>query len=432
MPRVRLPGPLLASIIAFVAAGCTTDPPTTPPGPTTYTLSPAAQWSGGVVFLHAASIAGSPGSHLVWAGDDSIVPTAVDDSTVSFPLPLGPSGAVAIRVSGAAGGDSVGMVQRVGWAGTRDLQGVYWGLTAWRPHGTFAVLGYGHAPPYDLFSADLLTGAATEFSGLGPPGESSWAVSTGLMPGSVVARGSAPDSIAVWQLAPSVIRIGEAVNEPGGVRQLVQISDSLFVATGHHSYSVLRLGDANFARSGQLEETQRVVSSPDGNWTTFAATTSPFVDPYGVPVLDSHNGDSLYVLPLRSVAAVAFSADSRTLYAAGGDISGTTDTLIAMDPATGAVTLRTAVPDSARIFAIIEEPQTGRLYLGAELNPPTGPSEVLVYDAGTLELLGRLPGGLVCVSYCSVGDLSVDPSTHRLFVAAVGQTPTVQTFDLLP
>lgn len=418
---------LAVALNATVLLGCT-EAPSAPPSPITYTLAPARQWSGGQVLLRAPTIQGVPGYHLVVAGKDSLVPTPVNDSTVSFTLPLGPSGPVAVRVPGAAGGDSVGSVERVGYADSRSVDSVVWALTIWRPGGSFAVLGY--TPSGTAASADLESGAATVYPGLIVAGDYAYgAMNQTPVADAYVLRDSATAEIGIWRLAPTALRVGGGPVGAGVYRQLEPVSDNIWITTGHHSYTVLRTADSTLVRQGSIEEPLDIINSPDGQYTTFVAYSRP-LGTHGIPMLNSHTGDSLYVLPLELIRDATFTADSRVLYFVGGGNSlSVRDTLIAMDPANAAILGRAALPDPGLVFALKYEPGTDRLYLAAQLGADL---EVLVYDATTLDLLGRLPGEAVCVLQCGGGDLVADPGGERLFVVAGGSVTTVQKFDLVP
>lgn len=378
--------------------------------------------------LHLSETNRTPLGLVILAGADTVLPTLVNDTTFTFLLPLGPSDPVVIRVPGAAGGDSVGTVERVGYASSRALDEVYWALTTWRPGAGFAVLGYTLSGT--TVSADFETGAVTVYPGLAPPGDDYVYGTMGAtnLADTYVLRDSATRELGVWRLFPTLLRVADGPTASAFSRQLDRVSDSIWVGTGHHSYTVTRSGDST-GRNSQLEGATSVINSPDGHYTTFVAY-SHTLGMHGVPVLESHTGDSLYVLPAQVVWAATFAADSRTLFLVGGDGSQSVqDTVIVADPANGAELRRVVLPDSAVVFGMSHEAASGRLYLAAQNGSDL---EVLVYDAMTLELLGRLPGGPVCILMCGGGDLVADPVGLRLFVVGSGSQVTVQTFDLLP
>lgn len=420
---------VLAATLLGVAAGSDPASPGRTPPPTTYTLNTSRQWSGGQVMLRSSlSNAGHP-NILVVAGEDTVVGVAVDDTTYAFGLPLGPSGPLQISVTIADGGpDSIGVVDRAGYLSSRGLDSVYWSLTSWRPGGALAVLGFtlSGVPA----SADLLTGAATLYPALFAPedgfvyGASVSATSTA---GEYVLRDSSRH-IGVWQLGSTATKVGDGPEVTAFDRQLFQVSANIWVGTYHHSYTVTHASDSA-VRSGDLEGARNVVVSPDGHYTTFAGY-SYLIGGRGIPLLDSRTGDGLNVLPIEDVFAATFSADSRLLFSVGasGGLGGR-DTLVAIDPADLTIQRRVALPDSGTPFAIRHDQASNRIFIGVQKGSNF---EVLIYDATSFEMLGRLPGTAACTVNCGGGDLTLDPEHGHLLVAVSGSPVTVHTFDLLP
>ena len=426
--RVRI---FAGGLLTMAAAACSDSwiDPGPPANPITYAVSPARQWSGGTMTLRSSRANAGHSSRLVLAGEDSVLATAVDDTTYTFSLPTGPSGSMAIRVTRSGGAvDSAGTVDRVGFATTEDMPSPYWSFSAWRPGGHPAILGTAFASQ-DLASFDLVTGIVTDYPGIKSGGEFTYPVSVTEYETSVTTAAGA-DTVAVTQLYPTVV--SRFTFSPIGLpRQAVALSDSLYIATSHHSAYIRSLDNSRLVWSGGLEEPFKTILSPDSRLVIVTGSTGTDA-PYGVPVFDARSGESLFVAPVRHVGGAVFSPDGSVLYVVGGQYP-EFDTLRVVSTATGATIGTAVLPDTAMGLGLSLDAQSGTLYVSAQL---AGTGEVLVFDATTLTHRGTLPTGVNCGQFCEATTL-LDAPAHRLYMAG----PTLSTgapsakvfiFDLLP
>lgn len=422
----------LALAVAIVTlAACSNDSPGTGPGtPPTYTLPTTRQWSGGLLLLRSSQADPGHPNRLVIAGSDSIVASAIDDTTFAFLLPQGPSGAVTISVSRTGGGqDSIGSVSRVGFSGTEEMLTPSLSFSGWRPGGHPAILGIA-LPSGDLASYDLATGIATNYPGLKSGGEFAWPVSI-LERGTSVTTAVHADTMAITQLFPSLVSRDTFV-ATGGPRQVIVLGDSLYLATFHHSAVIRTLDNSRQVLAFAIEAPNKIIESPDGRLAVVTGSTHASTA-YGVPVLNAQTGESLFVAPLEHVSGAAFSPDGSVLYVVGGHYPAY-DTLRAVNTASGATMMTAVLPDSALTHELAFDAASGTLYVAAEHQTN---AEVLVYDGATFAHLGTLPTGLTCgpCQPCD-GSTLLDAPGHRLYMVGYtpsgGDTPsTVLVFDLL-
>lgn len=425
-------------VSSLVATACSD--PAEPPLPA-FSIKPASQWSGGLVTIRSSYFANRSQAPVMVADGDTLAIIPVDDSTATTVMPLGPSGPVVFSITRGSSTDSLGTVARVGFNTKYGMLGRLDGeLLATDSAGVPIVLG-GEVngaqyrewvmrvrPTVLSMGTITLRQISTPFYGLAPS----------VTPGEFVVLDST-DSARVADLlltTPTVTATVPWVGTAGG-RQIARLSPGMWLFTSSHwSWTRTETDSSEVARV-QTESPYNVFLSPRGDRTTLstAVTQTPG---NGVPVFDNATGTVAYRLPLLSIETASFSPDGATLYIAGGN-QYRSDTLIALDATTGAVTLpRITLPDSMHAFSLAYRASSGGQLLIAAANSRS--LALLVYRASDLALLGVLPSTLPSADDCGqfpqtgpcfMGVATLDEASKTAYIVAPGSPFWIWTFDLL-
>lgn len=432
-----------ASVRALVVAsvfGAACSDPAEPPLPA-FSIAPAAQWSGGVVTIRSSYFANRSQVPFILADGDTLALAAVDDSTVTTVLPLGHTGPVVFSMARGNRTDTLGTVGRVGFHTKYGMLGSLDGeLLATDSAGLPVVLG-GEVngaqnrewvmrvrPNFLNMGTIRLKQISTPFYGLAPS----------VTPGEFVVLDTT-DSARVANLlltAPAITGTVPWVGTAGG-RHIVRLSPGIWLFTSSHSSWTRTEADSSEVARVQTESPYNVFLSPRGDRTTMSTVVAQTLG-NGVPVFDNATGTVAYRLPLLSIEAATFSPDGATLFIVGGN-QYRSDTLIALDATTGAVTLpRVTLPDSMHAFSLAYRAASGGQLLVAAANKHK--LALLVYQAGNLELLGILPsdyssdddcGLFPQTGACFMGVVTLYEPEKTAYVVAPGSPFPLWTFDLL-
>lgn len=415
----------LRPIVVIALLGC--GDATTPGQPPEFTVSPTAQWSGGTVTVRSAFFRDRDSLHLIRAGVDTAIPIRVDDSTVAFMLPVGPSGPVELEWVNGDRYEAMGLVDRVGQAARVEVPG--------GPTTNLVVTLRGDSPLFlgandadTLIIVDPLAGTATS-TGLRTPG--------GYYGPGITHRGDrfllrdATDSLKVWQLWPSPQAIAvPPLYRTGFLRLGAQLSDSTWLFAQSHSSRTVGPG----ALSGlPVEDPWLLIMSPRGDRLAVVAIGT---DLAGLPVFDAATGDTAFTIAgIRHLVGADFSPDGATLYLVGRSVSGVPpDSLLVLDATVGTRLQGVALPDSFTPLTVSSDHGFDRVFVHGRR--ACGPS-VVVYQASTLTVEGELHGDGALASCTGVpwnGATAVDRTRQRLYVLwqGVNGLNSLWTFDLLP
>ena len=429
--------PLRQAAAAAFLLGVACSDPTQPFPFQSFSVSPALQWSGGVVTLRSSYFVGRSTLPTLLAGTDTLSALRVDDSTLSVTLPRRPSGIVAISVAHDGRSDSVAAVQLAGLRATRVLSpGLQGELLVSDSGGHPFVLGNSDAPfaPYvPVGRIDLVTGSGVTLTSVLGPSSVQYGLAPSTPAGAYAVRDST-DSVRLVVLLtspPTVLRSVPFVGA-GFVRHAVQLSAGLWLFTGSHTTTVRAEGDSCCLPrfSFQIESPWSVFLSPRGDRTALVAN----VVGGGVPVFDNSTGDSAFTIPVVGTEGIVFSPDGSTLYAAGG-FTNQPDTLFALDATDGhAVAAKVRLPSGFVSFGLgYSTGGSGRILVAAA-NPTT--LALLVYNAHTLALEGVLETADDCGAQpftgpCFYGAVAVDDARLEAHIVIPGSPTPVWTFDLL-
>ena len=422
------------AVVSILAAACSD--PAEPPLPS-FSVSPAAQWSGGLIFIRSEYFLHHLAVPVVVAGTDTLAYIGIDDSTVFAQLPPGPSGPVTLSLVRGTRRDNLGTVQRVGLREKRTLTPGLMGEVMivdsgghpWAMGNTIT----GAAQYAPMGRIDLVTGAGQTFTSIHGPSTVQYGWSPSVPSGSAVAR-DAGDTLHLYDLRATPPQpIGGALfgGQTGYIRHLVQLSPGLWLHTqSHFSFTHAETDTTTWRVGGATESPWSVFVSPRGDRTTMTVN----VVTGGVPVFDNISGDTAFSLRLKGTEGIVFSPSGDTLYAVGGDYS-LPDTIVIVNATTGAsLHPKVHLPGGFIAFSLAYSTAGGgRLLVGAA---DTTTLALLVYDARTLELLGILSTDDTCgpqpmTGNCWYGAVAVDDARHVAYlVVPDGPTP-VWTFDVL-
>ncbi|MFN2570629.1 MAG: hypothetical protein ABR537_03300, partial [Gemmatimonadales bacterium] len=373
------------AVVSFVAAGCNSDP--SEPPLTAFAIAPATQWSGGAITIRSPYFVNRSVAPVIVAGNDTMAYSAVDDSTATAQLPLGPSGPVTLALARGPRRDSLATVQRVGFSRKRTVVPALYGeLLATDSAGTPFVLGGSFTGTGDREPIVRLrvVPATSQVLTLRQPSNTQYGMAPSIIPGAFTVR-DATDSIRLATLLVDAPAIIDSMHWAGTgfTRQVSLLSPHAWLMTNAHQSLTRWDTTSGSITSVNAESPWAVYMSPVGTRTTLATTVA---SGSGVPVWDNAAGSVAFTLPVPFTEATAFSTDGNTLYVVGGQqISA--DTVIAVNASSGALVVRQALPNGLVAMGVAYRSTAGggQLLVGAAT-----PSSLvlLVYRASTLELLG--------------------------------------------
>jgi hypothetical protein len=423
----------LAAVALLLGVACS-DPTQSLPLPT-FTVSPAAQWSGGAVALGSPYFVGRSLPPIL-AAAETLAAVRATDSTVQVTLPPGATGPVTLSLAHDGRVDSVASVQRYGFREKRGLAPALAGeLLVADSADHPMVLGNtdGGIQWTPLGRIDLVSGAGQRFTTVLGPSNVVYGLSPSTPDGAFAVRDST-DSVRLATLLaspPAIVGTVPFVGT-GFVRQVAQLSPGIWLFTTSHMSSIRAEADPCCVPrfSTPTESPWALFLSPRGDRTTMAVN----VVQGRVPVFDNATGDTAFTLPLQGTEGIAFSPDGARLFAVGGYFD--SDTLVAVDATTGQVlTGMVGLPDGFHSFSLAYSASGGGRLLVAAANPVV--LALLVYDATTLTLQGVLTtpddcGSLPMTGVCFYGVVAVDDVRGAAHVVVTGSPTPAWTFDLLP
>lgn len=427
----------LAAAALLLVAACSD--PTQPFPQASFSVSPATQWSGGVVAVRSVYFVGRTPLPVMLAAGETLSVARVDDSTIAVTMPWMRTGIVSVSVARDGGQDSVAAVQLYGFREKRTTApGLAGELLVADSSGYPMVLGNTDAPVAQyapIGRINLVSGAGITLTGVYGPSTVQYGLAPSTPSGAFAVRDST-DSVRLAALltspSPALVATVPFVGT-GQVRQVTQLSPGLWLFThSHTSFTQAEADPCCTPRfSTPTESPWAVFLSPRGDRTTLAT----MVVGGGVPVFDNTSGDTAFTLRLEATEGAVFSPSGAILYAVGGAIN-VPDTLLAVD-ATDGHTLagKVRLPDGFVSFAIGYSTGGGGRLLVAAANAVV--LALLVYDAATLALQGVLVtqescGAAPTTGPCFAGAVAVDDARHEAHIVVPGSPTPSWTFDLLP
>ena len=425
-----MPRPLWC--LSLVAPLLACEQPNVPPARFDFAITPARQWSGGTITVRSTYFRGRGSLPLVVAGADTTSLHRIDDSTVAFTLPIGPSGAVDLALANGHGTDELGVVDRVGRAGRSDLTPApQVGLVATVQGGNPVFLGaHSGQTGYDVVEVDPVTATSRLHAGLRTPG-GYYGVGITYRPDRFLLRDST-DTLKVWQLWPTPQPITvPPLFRTGHLRLGAQMTDSTWLFNQSHWTNTSGPVSLTFLPT---EDAWNLFVSPRGDRVAMALVATTLA---GAPIFDTRSGDTAFTAAgIKAVQWAEFSGDGGTLYLLGAAHYQTplADSIYILDATTGQRLGASDLPDSLTALTLARDP--GRDLLFVQGYRSCGP-RVLVYQASTLTLLGEMAGGgtiTSCNNYTWSGVMAVDRVRQKLYLLWVGNTEPAPlwTFDLLP
>lgn len=434
----RRPAPAPAVAVALLLVAACSDP--TQPFPrASFSVSPAAQWSGGVVTVRSGYFIGRTPLPAILAMGETLSVARVDDSTVAVTMPRVRTGIVDVSVAHDGAQDSVAAVQLYGFREKRmTAPGLAGELLVADSGGHPIVLGNTDAPVAQyapIGRIDLVSGTGVTLTGVYGPSTVQYGLAPSTPNGAFAVRDST-DSVRLAALltwpAPALVATVPFVGT-GQVRQVTQLSAGLWLFTQSHTTFTRAEADPCCTPrfSTPTESPWAVFLSPRGD----RATLATMVVGGGVPVFDNTSGDTAFTLPFEATEGVVFSTSGDILYAVGGAIN-VPDTLLRVDATDGhAVAGKVRLPDGFISFALGYSTGGGGRILVAAANALV--LALLVYDAATLTLQGVLAtqegcGAAPSTGPCFAGAVAVDDARHEAHIVVPGSPTPSWTFDLLP
>lgn len=411
------------TVFALALAACSdsSEPAAPPPE---FAVSPATQWAGGTVVVHSQFFNGLDSLPPVTAAGIAMVTTRIDDSTVSATLPSSPTQSAPVEVIDGSTTYPVGSVGIVGFRG-------YW-VTNPTAFGN-PVLIRSTGGPFGL--AGIVPQPFGGAVGLVALDQKRLILMPGVRPvdwGSMRAVGVTFDSsryilrdsagvIAEWRLIPGPTLVDTVPSSLQSVfaRIIFRLSEGVWLNTHNHSTDVIRPGLPTFAV--QIEDPHRITLSRIAD----RAIANGGYDAPGAVVFRMSTGDTLYRVPTTGwVSGAAFTADGGTLYVGANSI-------VVVNASDGTVLDQAPLPaDIYQVLGIALARNDNRLLVAVERGSAP---EILVYDAGTLALLGRLespPESASNVGGWLDADIIADDASSTAYVMGAGGY--VWEFDLLP
>lgn len=409
-------------VLTVFLAGCndSTEPA---PAPPTFAVTPSIQWAGGEIQIRSASFKGLDSLPEVTASGEPMTVVRLDDSTLAATLP------------GLASQESEIAVVRDGAARILDTVRVVGFSTYWVTNptafgnpvlihstgGPFGIAGIVPEPAMGATAVVALDQRITlPASGVAPVDAASLrAVGVTFDSSRYILRDSA-GVIAEWRLlpGPTLVDTVPSFLQSPLARIIVRLSDSVWLNTHNHSTDVIRTGRPTYAVT--LEDPHHFTLSVAADR---AISNGGYPQP-GAVVFQMSTGDTLYRVPAGWVSGAAFTADGSRLFVGTSQI-----VVVKADDGT----VLNQIPLPVNVFDVLglalARNDTRLLVAIQEGSTPT----ILVYDAGTLALLGRLASPLEAAS--NVGgwldaDVIADDATNTAYVMGAGGY--VWEFDLMP
>ena len=398
-----------------------------PGAPPTFTITPAAQWSGGTVEVRSQSLAGTGTLPVFTVAGAQLAAVRLDDSTVSVTLPMLASGTVTLARAGLQP-ESVGVVQVAGLHNAREVPGTL-GFEPLVPEGVsplvFLAEGAGASSP-TLSVLDPVTDHVTTISGIGPV-----LASFGVMPDFQANRFVLRDSLnrlGTWELFSTPVLHQLSPYQAASARHQTQLSDTVWLTTFSSRWEVTRPSGTSVSHLNAISDPFRMAFSSPRDRLALAVDFVP--GGRRLPVFDASTGDTAYTLALPSAHGVAFSTSGDRLYLGARWGGGIPDSLVAVSAGTGQRLAVAALAQGFTGWALAVDPVADRVYQVAD---SSGTPTLFVYDGTTLARQGRLGCPSPCgnSNFWSAG-LGIDAATGRIHVAYPGTPIPVVTYDRLP
>jgi hypothetical protein len=416
----------LTLLLILAACSDSSEPTVVPP---TFAVTPASQWAGGTVLVRSPFFDGLDSLPPVTAAGIEMVVTRVDDSTVSATLPSIPTQTAAVEVIDGA---THYLVDSVGIVGFREKttalpMAIGNPVLLQTAEGPIGIAGlYPGQPPGGIGLVNLRLAQTEVVSGLRPLDAMMLrGVGASYRPGTFILWDSTATA-GEWQLLPTLAFIDTVPTAAQNVlnRNVARLSETVWLVTHNHYTAVLRLGAPTI--EFQFEDPYAFHLSVPADRALMSGG--------GSMVLRMSTGDTLYRLPLTLTYGAAFSANGSTLYATGWLPSAGSDGVVALDAATGALQASAALPpSSSRAFGLALTAGETRLLILRQVGYVP---EILVYDIGTMSLVGRLlapeSADCGCVGWLDAAVIA-DDATSTAYVLGWGHNSTVVwAFDMLP
>ncbi len=410
------------AVLALGLAGCenSSDPGPTPPPE--FAVSPAAQWAGGTILVRSQFFAGLDSLPAITAAGIEMVTARMDDSTVSATLPSLPSQTVAIEVVDATTHYLVDSVGVVGFRKQTTATPMAIGnpVMLLTPSGPVGIAGiYPGLPPGAIGIVNLREARADLVLGVRPLQAGALrGVGATYKPGTFILWDSA-DVAGEWQLLPTVAFSDTVPTAAQNIfnRNVARLSENVWLVTHNHRTDVVRSGAPTI--EFQFEDPYAFHLSVPADRALMSGG--------GSMVLRMSTGDTVYRMPISTTLGAAFTTDGSTLYAAGSEA------VVALDAGSGALQGQVALPPGWRAFGLaLATDETRILVLGQVGEVP----EILVYDAATMTLVGRLlappTAGCDCIGWLDAA-LIAGHAPETIYVMGYGGNATViWEFDMLP
>lgn len=381
------------------AAACNEPYAPLPDGIEVRVLNPVA-WPGENLVLESEAFAFYDELPEIRLDDSSVAVARAGPSTVHISLPE-KAGTYQLLFR-LHGGRRTGSVRVVGFLGMRDGPPLHGWAQSLEPGSPMMIA----AGPTHLLLTDLRSDVVFPTAIVHDP-DCLLSAGVSFREKSVVA-GRCSGPAHSWQVLP-----GTFVHDSGpgsGEYQRSELADDLWFNASHHRAILRRASDTIF--DIQMEESERLVLSPDGQWAVpIANHTEAGAD---MPVISTAQPGIAYRLPLQSVYAAAFSPDGDTLFAGGYRSSGDTlyaggAWLIAISATTGA--LLAELQDSAMFdyFSLVLDSTSSLMYAF------TYQAAVHIIDRTTMQRVRTLPVPFPSGWCCGQSTLALDRENNRLY-----------------
>lgn len=395
----------------------------TPPPPE-FSVSPAQQWAGGTVLVRSRFFSGLDSLPSVTAAGVEMLTTRVNDSTVSATLPSIPTQTAVVEVLDGATTYLVDSVRIVGFRRSWLTSPAVFGnpVLIKSTGGAFGVAGVFPQPPGAAVGLVALEQhRVIPMPGVKPVDATNLrAVGVTFDSSRYIMRDSA-GRIAEWQLIPGPLLVDTVPSslQSDFARIIVRLSEGVWLNTHNHDTEVIRPGLPTFAV--QLEDPHHFTLSRVADR---AIANGGYAFP-GAVVFQMSTGDTLYRVPTSGwVAGAAFTEDGSTLYVGSSQ-------MVVVKASDGTVLKQATLPvDVFDVLGLALARGDSRLLVAVQRGSAP---DILVYDAGTLALLGRLESPTEAEGniggWLDADIIADDPSSTAYVMGAGGY---VWEFDLLP